>query len=273
MSATVQPENGKLHKNQVLLVVLGIREKFRGDTLVKDLIKKEIPFSRVDGFDANESRIPESWKNKKRSHFMLGRNLIDGEIACSWGHMRALQIGFIEGREWTLVIEDNVSPINIYEIYESLASMVIRDPTLISFFRAHEFNFPTRNRVVSNSMILRNALSIPTGTKCYAVNRSGVTRLMNLYDRYGFQGYSADFPLFYGNNISIKLCQTFPILLNNSDSLVGVREYLVKRSKFHRIYSPEWGSIFSWLKSENVDFITFLRFTLFRTLARRLNQT
>ena len=121
-------------------------------------------------------------------------------------------------------------------------------------------------------MNMRNALSIPTGTKCYAVNRSGVTLLMNLYDRYGFQGYLADFPLFYGNNISIKLCQTFPILLNNSESLIGERKTLKKSSKFHRIYSPEWGLIFFWLKSENVNFITFLRFTLFRTFARRLNQ-
>lgn len=273
MSPMDQPEIGKCNRHQVLLVILGIRDKFRGKELQDDLLQKEIPFTRVDGLDAKESRIPESWKNQKRSHFLIGRELTETEIACSWGHMRALQTGNVEEVEWTLIVEDNVAPLNIVEIYESLTSLMISEPTLISFFSAKEYNFPTRNKEFENSMILRKTVSVPTGTKCYAVNKSGLTHLVNLYNRYGFQGYLADFPLFYTNKISIVLCDSYPIQLITSESLIGERSNLAKSSKLKRIYSAEWGSIFSWLKSENVSFMTFLRFTLFRTLAHALNRT
>jgi hypothetical protein len=272
MSPIVQSEGGNRHEHHVLLVILGIREKFRGEALEDDLVQKKIPFARVDGFDAKQSRVPESWKNKKRSHFLIGRDLTDTEIACTWGHMRALQTGHVEGTEWTLVIEDNVSPINIVEIYESLTSLKIGDPSLISFFSAKKFNFPTRKNRFANSIVLRKTVSIPTGSKCYAVNRSGLMQLAKLFDCYGFQGYLADFPLFYTNEISIMLCDNYPIQLNSSESLIGERSKLAKTSKFKRIYSAEWGFIFSWLRSENISVITFLRFTWFRTLAHALNR-
>ena len=193
----------RLDATEVFVAILGVPEKFRGARLVQEFLDKKIPFVQINGINADAFAIPEDWKNRKRSHFMNGRQLTDGEIACTWGHMRALQTGLVAKANWILIVEDNVNPKNIFQIVESLKNLEIPKPTLISFFYSQKYNIPTKKRLLNGSIIVRSAISIPTGTKCYAVNMIGQKILLDLYSEFGFQGFLADFPLFYGRNLSI----------------------------------------------------------------------
>jgi GR25 family glycosyltransferase involved in LPS biosynthesis len=268
MSSEGGPGLKKSSDTDVLVAVLGVRGNFRGAELLNELFSHGIPVVRIDGFDAKTNEIPSDWKNSKRSHFMVGRDLTNTEIACSWGHMQALEVGHRLKTNWILVIEDNVASENLYRICQALDAIALREPTLISFFSAAEYNLSLGGRSVIKSLHVKRALSIPTGTKCYAVNRSGQERLVQLYQRYGFQGYQADFPLFFGTGLSILTCSTFKIRTIESKSLIGERSHLKKQHKIRRIYSKDFGSILSWVKSEDVGLHVFARFTVLRSLAK-----
>ena len=262
----------KSRKSHALVAVLGVRENFRGDELLNELSSREVSVVRIDGFDAKKNEIPAKWKNLKRSHFMVGRELTSAEIACSWGHMRAIEMGHELGQNWLLVVEDNVEPGNLFQICKALDSITLPRPTLISFFNAPEYNLSLGGKSLSTLLSVKRAVSIPTGTKCYAVNLSGQKHLLQLYRRYGFQGYQADFPLFFGAGLSILTCNSFNVRTNDSKSLIGERSGLIKQLKIRRIYSREYGSIFSWVKSEDVGLLQLARFTVLRSLAKIVNR-
>ena len=138
---------------EVFVVILGVPEKFRGDRLVQEMLDSGIKFVRVDGINAESFSFPPDWENHKRSHFMIGRNLTNGEMACTWGHMRALQTGITAGADWLLILEDNVNPNNVYQIIKSLKVLEFAGPTLISFYCEPKFNILTKRLTIDSAII------------------------------------------------------------------------------------------------------------------------
>lgn len=256
---------------EVVIIILGIKKRFRGDELVNSLDLMGVPYSIVDGLDASQVKIPEDWRNEKRSYFMVGRSLTDAEIACTWGHWQAIKVGMEARAEWILVIEDNVKPIYINEIHQALSCLQLFQPTLISFHSDPNYNLEFKKKIVTPSMELKKCLSMPTSTKCYAVNLSGQRKLNADYEKYGFQGYLADFPLFYGQGLLILRSRTFPVNVEVTNSIIGNRQYLSKFSKFQRIFSTRHGTLRSWLQSENSSIYSFMRSTFLRWFCFKIN--
>lgn len=257
--------------NEVGISILGIRNRFRGTQLIQTLDSIGIQYSLVDGFDGSEEKIPQDWKNNKRSHFMAGRPLTDAEIACAWGHWQVLKIGWESQVDWILVIEDNVEALHIFDIYQALRRLQSTRPTLISFYYDSRFTIDFNRNKLKCYIDLRRCFTIPTTTKCYAVNLSGQKKLISDYEKFGFEGYLADFPLFYGRGLNILRSNTFPININSSDSIIGSRKNLAKSARYKRIVSSKHGLLFSWLRTENSSIFIFMRFTLFRSVTFTLN--
>jgi hypothetical protein len=255
----------------VMIVILGIKKRFRGDELVKRFDLMGVPYCIVDGLDASQVKIPQDWKNETRSHFMVGRSLTDAEIACSWGHWQAIKVGEEARADWILVIEDNVKPNYINEIYQALCRLQFFQPTLISFYSDPNFHLDFKKGIITPSMELKKCLSIPTSTKCYAVNLSGQRKLASDYEQYGFQGYLADFPLFYGQGLLILRSKSFRVEVDVTNSIIGSRQFLSKSSKFQRISSSRHGTLRRWLQSENSSTLSFIRFTFLRGLCFKMN--
>jgi len=75
----------------VAVFVLGIRNRFRGQSLLNVFNCTTWKLERIDGLDSKTMPVPLEWRNDARSKRILNRKLKDGEIACSAGHFEMLR--------------------------------------------------------------------------------------------------------------------------------------------------------------------------------------
>jgi len=117
-------------QNNVGLYVLSLRTSTERRNIIKRrLADLEIPFEFVDGIDMREKSaldvakreglIPKAFNISKAQAeaYMPRQNMgttgsIVGTIGCAAGHFRAQRRGHADGKELTVVLEDDVSPVD-----------------------------------------------------------------------------------------------------------------------------------------------------------------
>jgi hypothetical protein len=95
------------------------------------------------------------------------------------------------------------------------------DEPVIWTFPLAESEDSTNFRFVSRCRLLVEKLSSPSGAFAYLMNNQALNAVEQGFNRYGFQGYVADFPTFFPDFIKFKRGATGIFALRDVESVLG----------------------------------------------------
>jgi len=216
------------HRNpqRVDAVVLGLRDNFRGELLV-DFLKGKCESAQIYwgvNPDADKDAI-QGFTYPRREIYLYSRRLLAGELACSFGHQQIIHEFSSEKTDWLLICEDNLLLCNLDTVILRLKHTHIHKPSLINFF-PNRYNL---SLAPFNPSKMRRNFTIPSHTKCYAINRSGVASLIAGYKQWTGHGFQADFPPFYFDAINFYFFKDIRLETDGS-SIIGNRQNLKQQS-------------------------------------------
>lgn len=224
-------------RNQIVNIsILHLGVPLRSETLEVGIKKFGDRVRLHGGFDARINSIPEEWSRQRLSNFVYGRNLIPGEIAAAFGHSQIIRSHFSSDVDWALIIEDNVSFVGLTEIIDFLGTIESDHALVINFLSDPMYNNVKRWEKFSEYYIGRTS-SIPTLSKCYAINSLGIKSLNAGLQKNGFAGFEADFPAFYDTYIDFLVVRNSGLHIANSTSHIGPRESLEIIGWISQIYN------------------------------------
>lgn len=167
--------------NSVACFVLGVKGKFRGESLIQDLTELGISAQIFFGIDASENRdFLETQVNQEGSLLLQGRKLGLGEVACSLGHLGIWRAFLKTDQSWALVFEDDAKLIeDITNLLDSLSSF--ENPTIVQLHRSipedktillrKRIQIAGSDKAAPQAWILRK-MNFSSGAYAYLMNRS-----------------------------------------------------------------------------------------------------
>ena len=203
---------GTIRCLQVNTYILGVKELYRGEELEKQLLTQGISFSNFWGRDGrffSKSEI-ETYVNRKKSKFILGRTLNVGEVCCRLGHQE-IYCDFLQSEmPWALILEDDSV------ILDHQLAMILQDlretevPSVIQLSGISNSRgvpvyavendlsgFPfSKNRDIQ----LFATLTIPETTNAYLINHAAAKKISELDSKGGWY-YPADWPLEWSSKV------------------------------------------------------------------------
>jgi len=180
------------------------------------------------GVDARVTPLNHTLRNDIRSMRIYGRVLLDTEIACALGHFEILRQAKRTPTDITLIVEDDAELLNLRELKAWLMQLDLLKPKIWTFPNpsSSKLVIPTPFKKIS-----KKNFCTPTLAHAYAVNRLALDSVIDGYSHYGFEGFQADFPLFYADSVIFELAPMKIIQQSNVESLIGER-LVGKNSKF-----------------------------------------
>jgi hypothetical protein len=202
------------------IYILGLRESFRGEALLTNL-KKSFPNIYVYwGIDARERPIDPVFRNDSRSIRIYGRALRDAEIACTIGHFEILKLAHKNPTDITLILEDDAEVIDVNFLHTWLHELELLTPKIWTFAS------PSSSKLVlpsPNKNSSKKTFCIPTLAHAYAINQLALNLALEGYAHYGFEGFQADYPLFYSDFATFLIAPKNVIQQGSVESLIGDR--------------------------------------------------
>ncbi len=204
----------------VSVYLLGLQNSFRGEALLREL---HSTFSDVRihwGIDARVNPMDHSLRNDSRSMRIYGRVLRDSEIACAQGHFQILLQAKRNPTDITLILEDDAEVLDSSQLMAWLKELDLHKPKIWTFPNetSPKLVIPTPFKKVS-----KKTFCTPTLAHAYAVNELALDLVLYGYTRYGFEGFQADFPLFYADSVNFEIAPMKIIQQSNVESLIGKR--------------------------------------------------
>lgn len=239
---------------KVVIVALHLDNSLRSEQLEVGLksLEEEVVF--FQGFDARTHKIPSAWVRDHLAKFLYGRSLTPGEVACAFGHSAIIQSLVGRDLDWVLIIEDNIKFSGIKEVIRFLKSVDFNSSVLINFLSDSKYNL-VKSQFTYGGFILQETKSLPTGAKCYSLNKIAISEIANAYSHYGFAGFQADFPPFYLLHTKFFTLGESPIFLEESPSLIGDRSRLALSSELVKL----WHGLMYLFVSKESSFVFRLR--------------
>ncbi|WP_370248081.1 glycosyltransferase family 25 protein [Nocardioides sp.] len=102
--------------------VLGLRRSWRGAEVCAHLQRAGLRVSRVEGVDLLDpavrfdGRPPADWVDVRGCRLVVRRTLTDGEVGCALAHLRAQREAAVRGEDWSVVLEDDVTPPQVEDL-------------------------------------------------------------------------------------------------------------------------------------------------------------
>ena len=180
------------------------------------------------GIDARVNRVEFSLRNDSRSMRIYGRVLRDSEIACALGHFEILLQAQRSPTDITLIMEDDAEVLDSKQLKAWLNELDLLKPKIWTFPN------PSSSKLVIPTPFKKTqkrTFCTPTLAHTYAVNRLALDLVLDGYTQYGFEGFLADFPLFYADLVNFEIAPVKIIQQSNVESLIGKR-LAGKKSKF-----------------------------------------
>ena len=180
------------------------------------------------GIDARVNRVEFSLRNDSRSMRIYGRVLRDSEIACALGHFEILLQAQRSPTDITLIMEDDAEVLDSKQLKAWLNELDLLKPKIWTFPN------PSSSKLVIPTPFKKTqkrTFCTPTLAHTYAVNCLALDLVLDGYTQYGFEGFLADFPLFYADLVNFEIAPVKIIQQSNVESLIGKR-LAGKKSKF-----------------------------------------
>ena len=159
---------------------------------------------------------------------IYGRVLRNSEIACALGHFEILQQAQRSPTDITLIMEDDAEVLDLIQLKAWLNELDLLKPKIWTFPN------PSSSKLVIPTPFKKTqkrTFCTPTLAHTYAVNRLALDLVLDGYTQYGFEGFLADFPLFYADLVNFEIAPVKIIQQSNVESLIGNR-LAGERAKF-----------------------------------------
>jgi hypothetical protein len=159
---------------------------------------------------------------------IYGRVLRNSEIACALGHFEILLQAQRSPTDITLIMEDDAEVLDLSQLKAWLNELDLLKPKIWTFPNpsSSKLVIPTPFKKIS-----KRSFCTPTLAHAYAVNKLALDLVLDGYTHYGFEGFQADFPLFYADSVIFEIAPLKIIQQSNVESLIGNR-LAGKRAKF-----------------------------------------
>jgi len=237
-------------KNLLSVFILGLELQFRGTKLVESFHSHGInPFVHF-GFNANISKIPNSWRNDKRSLRLYRKILTNQEIACTYGHRTMLKLASQRDTKFSLFLEDDIRVVSFMKLIDFISTINRQKPT-IWFFPLEAGKDLRAAKYFANIRYFLSKSNIPSGTFAYLVNNSAINELEHGYVKYGYQGYVADFPTFFPDIVDFQEGPCGLFQMSDTDSVLGESKEREKRKFTVYSFAKRISDLFfiTWLLS------------------------
>lgn len=259
--------------NKVRIVVLGVQGSFRGQELVKAL---QLQSKEVEVFwGRNSSQMSNlTFRSNFVSWLFYGRKLLPSETACTWGHRAIMERSESSGLDWLLILEDNLSHEGLTEVVKFLenSESSLSGPSIINFNSQSIYLLIFKRKIIG-SYKLGRTFSLPTLTKCYAINSKALLAIQEGQKNLKSDSFQADFPPFIKRFANFYCIDGFSIKLTNAKSLIGKRQSLNNKSNPFRailkIFRIFLGMIFGAFRVfPEFNFTEYCSIAVFRSIAR-----
>jgi hypothetical protein len=204
----------------ISIYILGLKNSFRGEALLKELSSNFGDVHIHWGTDARLNPLDVSHRNDVRSRRIYGRVLRDSEIACAQGHFQILLKAQRRNTDIVLILEDDAEIVNIGELKFWITQLNLKKPTIWTFSNSSSSKLviPSPSRKIS-----KRTFCTPTLAHAYAINRLALDFILDGYARYGIEGFQADFPLFYADLANFEIAPLNIIQQSSVESIIGER--------------------------------------------------
>lgn len=248
-------------------VVLGVEDDFRGKVLIEYLKSRCDSVQTWWGLDARKNpELVIDYAYPAREELLYSRRLLAGELACSIGHYQIIQSFRDKPVDWLMICEDNLSIQNLDLAIKFLNETRIEKPSLINFgLTKYNLSFPS----LSSKFLKRN-FTIPTSTKCYAINSGAIFNILLGYDKWKVDGYQADFPPFYFDYLKFYFSEDIELKSDGSHIIESRNHSRDLRSVTGRTFKQPL-RIFKmlFLRRKHISFKSYIALKLGRFVAER----
>ena len=162
--------------------ILGVKNRYRGLELERQLARNKITFTNFWGEDAEAivTNPALAKYEKKFVNFALGRPLTPGEEACARGHLAIFEEFLNTNHEWALILEDDARLIdNLDFLREGLP--YFQESVLIAIHDGPGYRFTKPDthlkRVIDQFIPVQRLLELPSCANGYLFNRNAVGAL------------------------------------------------------------------------------------------------
>lgn len=243
--------------------VLGLKNGFRGYSLVEELKRLNFEVKIVWGIDGRTSKVFFSDLDKHVSIFFHNRLLTNTERATTLSHWKMLNDALKGDEDYSIFLEDDAKLCDVNLLTQSLVELADdHEKSKVNslwLLIKRDFNelsvcFPRRN-----SEFFSNTLTIPTLASAYVINRAGLIALSNVLGSCESTGHTSDFPAFYANCLRFKVPSESIFDVTGDESVIGNERWHVTRihryhlaRQFARFTAMSWlleGRKYSSLKS------------------------
>jgi len=207
--------------------ILGVKNKYRGNELERQLASSGLAFSNYWGTDAGAVvENPALAENKNNfAKFALGRSLTPGEKACAQGHLAIYEEFLQTNHEWALIFEDDARLMDKLDFLKG-SLPVFKESVVVAIHDGPGFRFTRHDKsvklVIDQFVPVQRLLELPSCAHGYLINRKAIESL-NLKKARELLTV-ADWPYVFSHKYllyaSVKPLVT---ISNNSNSLIGER--------------------------------------------------
>lgn len=243
--------------------ILGVRARFRGESLIRRLQDAGLDVEIVWGLDASlipEARLLEMYDDA-RAKVTCGRSLTAGEIACAWGHSEIARRHERSGEDWALAFEDDAV---ITDLRLDWLANLQELPTRSVVVLFHDV--PGHMYFIESKAAFRRLAVPPRYAAAYALGRDAALESVRHESRHPKIDCTADWPVCWAPKVAFWCLSTPAAMHPGTDSMLEHDRAL----KSAVLTFPGRGRRIRLLHRMGVEWITALRAILVLPLLRYL---
>ena len=182
--------------------ILGVPDRYRGQSLEAQLSQIGFPFAVVDAPDASAwpPGFLETVYSRRAAQIVSHRRLSPGEVACVLGH-RSMMASLVEtGDDWALFLEDDAIVTGKLDPIMAVLGSIPDGPTVIDLDNRRPPSTGSPRAVPNQGGTLSPQPVPGVGTAAYLMNRSAALTALRAYRRRRVDS-TADWPFCWSRSV------------------------------------------------------------------------
>lgn len=217
--------------------ILGIPDRYRGQSLEAQLSQAGLPFEVVDAPDASAWSVEflTTVYSRRAAQIVSHRQLSPGEVACALGH-RSMMARFVEtGDDWALLLEDDAVVTGTLDPITAVLGSIPDVPTVIQLDNRRPPSTGSLGAVPYQGGTLWPQVVPGVGTAAYLMNRSAALTALQAYRRRRVDS-AADWPFCWPRRVRFWQPDTEFVRhpMNATESLLAAGRQQSFRATRHR---------------------------------------